>query len=330
MDGLTKLQKLAIDVYDGKVEKYSQEDGEQALRKAMLDVIGCMPTEKKRFRRAFNKHKDEFFEIVEQLITVSINRMSKDSYDFADFKTTDLGVKPLFKVENSQLFKVSTIANGLNTIRRQRIYNATVETTAVRLAIKIYDEFYDFITGRRDWRATVDRVIDSFNTKLGLMIGNAVFGAYDLVETRGLGVASKYDEATLFQQVLKVEGVLGQKCAIYGTATALDNIKGEEGDLDKADRRNFGFVKMFKGRECIELPQAYDLQGEKFLVPSDQLLILPAGEKIVHVGFEGDSIVIENTEGTERLDMQVEYSFIQLVHVGVAVAQNFGVYKLTT
>lgn len=328
MSDLIKIKKLALDVYEGKVTEYSQEEGEEALRQAFIDIIGCEPGDK-RYRRQFNKHKDDFFEIVEEILEVTVNRIVMDSFSqFTNVVNTELGVKPRFEVENTDLFKVSMVATGLNTLRRQRLYNHKVDTEGFRMGIAIYDEFFDFTTGKRDWVKTINKVALSWEHEIAQLVSKALFGAYNYVNEKGFAVADTYTNEALLKLIMKVEGVLGQKCVIYGTASALDNIEGEASDLDKNDRREIGYVKKFKGRECMELPQVYDIVKKDFVIPDNILLVLPAGYKIINLGMEGAPIVLENTDPTTSEDMDVEYSFLQMVHVGIAIAVHFGMFKI--
>ena len=58
------------------------------------------------------------------------------------------------------------------------------------------------------------------------------------------------------------------------------------------------------------------------------LLVLPVGEKIVKLGFEGDLMTIENTDGTVRDDQQIEFFMQRKMHLGVLVASRFGAYEI--
>lgn len=321
---LTDLQKLSLDCYRGTVQKYSQAEGEEMLRQALNEIVDFCVEDPNKFYREFKKHENEFFEIVEELITINVRRLANDAFnDWVEFKDYGLGVKPEFRVVNNELYKVSNIATGLKDLRRQKLYDKRLDTRAFKMGIKIYQEFFDFITGKINWAECVNLVSESFNHELAKLITNALFDAYR-DENAQFIVSGSYSDNILAQIVRKVEGATGVTCEIYGTASALDRIQGAGALIDAEDKRNFGYVKIFKGRRCVELPQVFDEQQNKFLVPDDMLLVVPAGEKVVKAGFEGNAMVFESTDPADREDMQIEYSFMRMVHVGVLVASKYG------
>ena len=56
------------------------------------------------------------------------------------------------------------------------------------------------------------------------------------------------------------------------------------------------------------------------------LLLVPQGEKIIRMGFEGMAMVFEDTDPASREDMQVEFSFARMVHMATLVAKNYGAF----
>lgn len=326
-----KMGKLALDLYDHKVDtKYSnietEAQAEDILRNALIDAIGCKPGED-GFYYAFQENKPKFFKIVAETITETTRRITKEYFaDWVEYKDYAFGEKPEFKVKDDQLFKVSVIATGMHSLRRQKMYGKRIGSEAFTLGIKIYEEFFDFMLGEMSWAECVDKVAESFTYELAKLISKAFFNAYEFLN--GEVTAAAYSDDVLIEKVREIENLTGKKCAIYGTATALDNIVGANALADYDDKRNFGYVKIFKGRQCVELPQMYNEDLGANEVPDDVLLIIPAGEKVLKAGFEGQPVVASKTDVNDREDMQVEYSFLRRCHVGVAVASKFGMLKI--
>ena len=323
---ISDLQQLSLDVYRGSVQTYSQAEGEKILRNALAEIVDFCMDDPNKFYREFKKHENEFFEIVEELITINVRRLANDSFsDWVEFKDYGLGQKPEFRVVNNELYKVSNIATGMKSLRRQKLYDRRLDTRAFKMGIKIYQEFFDFITGKINWAECVNKVSESFNYELAKLITAILFDAYK--DTTGKYVVSaNYSDEALTEIIRKVEGATGVKCEIYGTPSALDNIVGAGALVDADDKRNFGYVKVFKGRRCVELPQVFDEEQNKFVVDDNILIVAPAGEKIVKVGFEGNAMVFEDTDPSSREDMQVEFSFMRMVHAGVLVASKYGAF----
>lgn len=327
---LTPIQQLALDCYRGKVTQYSQAEGEQILRNKMIEILGEMPKNPAKFRRRFNAKKDEFFELVEETITVAQNILAKEAFDsFCEFKNYELGQKPRYKVKDTKLFKVSKVATGITTLRGQKLHGEWAEAESFNMSVKAYEEWFDFITGKIDWKETVDTVVNSYNRDLADTIATTLFGTYDSLGTN-MKDASNNADKSLDKIIPRVKGKSGKGVSIYGTATALEKIIGANSITDLEDARNFGYKKLYKGNKCIELPQAYDDETGEFTVPDDILLIIPDGsEKIIKSGYEGDLMIIENTDPTKRNDMLMEFQYLRMAHVTVLQAAVFGMVKIT-
>lgn len=326
---LTPIQKLAIDCYKGNVTQYSQAEGEQILRNKMVEILGGLPENPAKFRRRFMQVKNEFFELVEETITVAQNMLAKDAFNgFCEFKNYDLGQKPVIKVKNTDLFKVSKIATGVTTLRAQKLYGEKVETEVFKMAVKAQEEWFDFITNQINWQETVDKVVESYNVDMANTISTTLFGAYDVMNTNMKESTNSVD-AALKKIVQKVKGASGRGVKIYGTPAALDKIQGGTSHADADDKRNFGYVKVFNGCECVELPQVYDRDLGTFVVPDDLILVIPDGEAIIKAGYEGDMMVIENTESTNRNDMMIDFEYLRMAYVTVIASSIFGAVKIT-
>lgn len=321
---MTELQQLSYDAYNGKVDKFSVQDAETLIREKLVECVGG-----KWNYRQFKKNEHDFYALIEELITINLSNLTVEQFDeWVEVKDFELGDKIEFRVENTNLFQVGNIATGTNTIRRQRMLDSKLPTTAYKMSIAIYEEFDKFLAGRIDWTRLVDKVGKSFNREVALQISRAVQNAYSSIHAN-LKYEGTYSDAQLSKLISKVKGICGTEVAIYGVSDAIENIVGAECLADLADRRAYGYVKEFKGTKVIELPQTYDAINDKWGVRNDILYVVPAGERIVRLGFEGQATVIENTDGTARNDQQIEYKFQRMMHLGVLSTARFGAYVIT-
>lgn len=326
---LTDLQRISRDCYLKNVTKYSQEDGEQIIRNAMVEILGEMPKNPIKFRRKFNAVQNEFFALVEELITINQNMLAEDAFgNFCEFKNYEFGEKPVYNVKETELFKVARISTGLGALRRQKLHGRKVPAEAFRLGLTVYEEFFDFITGKVNWTDTVDAVVKSFNRQFAEIISETLFSTYDTIHTN-LKKSTNAVDADLREYLNRVEGAAGVKCAIYGTPSALGKITGAGALVDATDKREFGYVKVFEGRPCIELPQVYNKDTGVYEVPNDILLIIPNGEKIIKAGYEGDAFIVEDTDPSSREDNQIEFDYNRMAHCTVMMASVFGAIKIT-
>lgn len=330
---LTDLQKIAIDAYYNRTENFAQlrKSGDDIIRDEILERIGePMPSNKSEFRRYFKSISNECFGLLEKTITAVHNDVAFEPFgDFVQTEILDEGEAPDYTIENTDLFDVSVKATGVGTSLRQKMENGKLETTPFVLTIKIYDEFFRFLTGRINWTSLVDRVAKSFSHKLATIVTGTLFNAYD-DSNNPFHVACNKDavDEKLQDVINKLSATVGD-VQILGTKAALSNIVGLGGAFfDGNDKRMFGYVKMFGGVPCVELAQGFDKEAKLYDIPNDKLLVVPTNSKLIYSAFEGDVEIDENLDKLGRKDRQIEMEMSRMARVGVAVAVDFGMLKI--
>ena len=316
------LRQLSMDLYHKRVVEFSEKEANDRLRTYIKDEI-C-GGEWKPY--TFLQHKYEIYEVMSELLTTTTAELSRDMFEhIAQFKDTELGDRIEFIVENPELYEVSVIASGTNDLLRQKLINGKAQTTGFDLGVKIYAEFNEFMTGRIDWDKCVEKVAKSFNVAIAELIAKEWKTAYDTVSS-DLKVTGDIDENKLVELVQKVESQGQGKAIIYGSKTALAKIPNITTlEVNAREDREKGYVSMFKGTECVELQNKYDLATKKWVLENDILFIVPSEVKPILIGFEGDAFVMDDETG-ERLDRQVEYEMTRKVHLGVLKNQVYGIY----
>ncbi len=319
----TNLRKLSMDIYNG-VKNFSMADGTQkdandVVRELILDK--CNGTWS---YRNFERIKNDVFEIIEEMITVQSNELTRATFEpFTAFKEVGFGELVEFELDDDELFEVSVIANGHDNLYRQRIINNKVSTKAFDLGVAIYNDMDEFMMGKIDWTKLVDRCARSLNKKIAEIIGSTFASGYDSIRT-DLKTEGAMDESKLVELCQKV----GKDATIYGTKLALSKIPSIAAfPTDASDVRTKGYVQQFRGVSCVELENHYDKDSKKWALANDTLYIVPSGGKVVCVALEGDAWIIDDTSGS-RKDRQIEYSLTRRIHVGLAVSQNYGAYKI--
>ena len=324
----TDLKPLALDIYKNKVKTFTKEDGTVIDANDALRQLFDAKTGGDRSYRAFNKIKDEFFEILEVLITEGTSTISREVFkDIMVFKDTAYGEKPEFIAETPELFDVSVVAASNDNIRRERVFNNHIPTVAFDLGLKTYTEYDAFMLGRIDLNALIDKVIASFNKRVAEKIGEVFSKAYDNISVAELKVThTTVDEAKLLELCEKV----GEGAVIYGSKLALSKIPSIASyAVDSDDVRNVGYVRQFKGVKCVELENVYNKDTKSFAIANDTLFVIPNGDKIIYGGFEGDAYVIDNLDNpTARLDRQLELTYVRRLHLGIGVTNRYGAYKI--
>lgn len=326
---LTDLQTLSLDVYKGKVEKFSVAQGEDAIRNAIKDVCDGEWNYYK-----FMAHKYEVFQVMSEVLSLSTGNLLTDAFNgFVEVRDTELGDSTEFIIEDQDLFRVSAMATGTKDIRRQAIFQKRLSITTFDLGVKIYTEFDRFMAGRIDWTSTVNRVALSFQNKIGELIYNAIMNTYDDL-LAPYQVAGSFQADKLNDLVAHVEAKTGKSAIIYGTKKALSKIPYRDygyrymSEENKNELNQNGYLKLFEGTTCVELPQAHVSGKDEFAISDDYLLVIPNGEKIVKLVLEGEPYVDEG-DGKARTDKQIEYEFNRKIGLGVLKANRYGIMKLS-
>ena len=136
---------------------------------------------------------------------------------------------------------------------------------------------------------------------------------------------------TLDDIIAKVRDNTGCDILICGGKQALAKVENVGTVVldDISERRQFGYISVYKGSKLVELPNYYDKEIDKFDLPKDMLLILPMdGEPIVRLGFEGDLYVRNATNGDERKDFQLEMEMSRRLSLAVMIAKVYGMVKI--
>lgn len=329
MARLNDLQQLSVDLYNGVIapcEQFSTaKEAEEKLRDMLIEKVGG---EWNYWN--FQKNKIEIFQIMSELLTVTTSNLTRETFaPFAEFRDLALGDTVSFEVDDNRLYEVAIIADDNNNLLRQKMLNKKVPMTAFTIGVKIYAHFNEFMAGRINWTKMVDKVARSIEHDLTKRIGQAFVAAYSAAPAN-LVASGTMNKDTLTELVAKVEGLTGAEVTIYGSKTALSKIPGIEAlDVNANEKRNYGYVKMFNGTNCVEIKNTYSKDDNTWGVANDKLFIVPSGVKPIMVGFEGDAFVYEDDKTGARLDRQLEYLFTRKASVGVIQAVNYGVYTIT-
>lgn len=321
---ISDLAKLSLDVYNGKVQNYSKADGENAIRKAILDAVGGEWSP-----YAFEANKQKVFAIMAEVLSEPLQAIFIDQFNgFADFKNVELGENNVFIINNNDLFKVATISDGNTDIRRQTIGQRKLTVSTEKIAVKIYVELDLFLAGRVDWADMITRVAKSFQVEIGTRIYNTIYNSYSSL-TSPYAISGAFSETNLADLVAHVQAKTGaSNVVIYGTKKALAKITNLNLSDSMKDQLNMtGYLGTFQGTPCLALPQSHTSGTDTFAVNDSFLLVLPADEKIVKFVYEGKPYVYDTPIGA-RNDEQLEYFYSIKCGVSAMIATYYGIYRL--
>lgn len=313
----TDIVKLALDYRKGSVEKYSQSQANETLRKALLDMNGG--STKIDYRAIRDGKCQGMFSIIEAIVAVTTwDELQENDFFNAlvDARNVALGDEIVFDVEDSTLFFVDQIADGTQALRRQRIADTTqIPVPTIVHGIRIYEELSRILAGRVDFNKLIDKVSTSVREKILNEVYTLFMGATaaDLGGTAYFPAAGSYNEDTLLDVIQHVEAAAGGRPAtIIGTKKALkplkDSLLGPDGK-NIADMQ--GYVGKFYGTDTICVPQRHKVGTSSFVFPDNILTVIANGDnnKPIKLVYEGDPLIIQRPASL-NMDLTEEF-FLQ-------------------
>jgi hypothetical protein len=320
-----QLRVLAHDVYHGTIKKYSVEEGNDAIRKAINEACGGEFS-----YYSYLDNRGKVFKVLSEVLTVAMGEpLTSQMDEFVEVIDVPLGDTKEFIIENQDLFRVAEIANGSQDLRRQRIFDSKIKVETSKLGIKLYTDLDLFMANRIKWDALCDRVIRSYEVEIGKRKLEAIMSAYDGLSAP-YQISGTYSEDKLHDAIAHVMAETGApSCVIYGTRKALSKItQAVVSEKKKEEFASMGHYGSFYDTEMRVLPQFHKYGTTEFLVDDNFLMILPNdGKSLVKVILEGEVQVYESNANA-RNDQQIEYYFGRRVGICVLKANEYAMWKM--
>ena len=312
---------LANDLAMNKVTDYSVEDSNEVLRSAFYDLLGMDEYNSKISRRAMRKHKLEIFEIIEEVLDVSIDRDLRNQFDdWVEYRNLARGDKQSFITPDDQLFKVAIISDGNQNLLRQRVRGGQRVTVPTQnYGVKIYEELDRFLSGDVDWNAMIQNVSLSFALQIRDEVVKAIVDNFphEGAEETEVTIGGDPAESQILTFAQKIKAKTRQDVSIYGTKLALHKIKPKvTSDAQDGQRNATGYYDQIAGIPMYELENSLKDNGD-FLMKDDFILILPeTRDKMIKVVNEGESYTEEGRpEGNASMDLE----YIMTNRMGIAI-----------
>lgn len=335
MADIKDIVKLGIDAHTGKIEKYSNDQAQDALRKALIEANNGST---KIDARAIRDGKcNGVFSIVEQILanTVVDSLTQNDFFNaLVEYRNVAAGDQAVFRVQDANLFTVSEVAEGTQAIRRQRLVGEVdVPITTSMHMVRIYEEMNRVLSGRVDFNHMIDLVARSF-TQQTL---NDVYDLWANASQANLGgaayfpAAGTFNEDTLLNVIEHVEAAAGGATAtVIGTKMALRALIPS---IVGTDQKNVvdaqGYLGKFYGSPVIAIPQRHKANTTNFVFDDKTITIIAgagADSKPIKFVYEGDPIIIAR-DPKDNMDLTYEYLYGERYGLGLVTAGNAGIGK---
>lgn len=322
------IAKLAIDVYknQGDVTKFSRNEAMEVLRRELVEANGGS---EKLTPKSF-RNNPQLFAILEEALDVIIEEGIKDQFDmFVETVVVDHGDTKVFTVEENRLFDVAVISDGNGDIYRDRLDTGELTIKTQIMGVAVYEELSRLLAGRQDFAKLVENVARSYENKIQTNIYNAIYDSYSQLGST-YAVSGTFSEAQLDELIAHVEAATGMEAMILGTKAALAKINyGAESEKAKQAKNDFGFYGNFHGTDMMVIRQTHKAGTHDFAIDNGFILVVPKNpDKMVKLVLEGDSMIIEG-DGTNRKDLQREYTFIKKAGIAVLSSSKYGIYRLS-
>lgn len=315
---------------------FSAEETDKAAINALLKEIGLDDNSTGREIRA---KEDLAFALIEEAVDEILpKKLEGVLQEFAEVRSFARDAEVLFNIEKIGKNRAKlTISKGA----RGGIYRAakldrkyfSVDTTIQTVAVSVTLE--EIILGTLSLAELYSNILEGFQEIVykevfnALASGRAVAG-YDRIEKDGSAKTVKADLGKAIDKVMPYVKQYGIP-TIFGSYQALAELANPASEWhpemnDSAERRQYGFVQLYKGSKVVELPNyLVDNKNDTWFYDPKYVFVLPSGIKPVKVALKGDLTLIRNTSavGSEKWEAH------KLIGVGVAMANNFAVIEVS-
>ena len=322
-DNMLQFNEVLLDTAHNVYDKYNKEESNTIIRNQMNKIFGIdfkKATPMQR-RQAFRLNKNEFFNLVEDVIvdrmTSGWNAANSFFMDYVETKNIAAGDQNEFYVNDNSLLQVSKFSGNHHDIVRQNVTQGVafrVDTSWY--VIKAYTEF-ELCTAFM----SMDESLPS-----------------DMILETPLSESTK---DAVVDQIEAVKAATGYDVVLVGTRTAIQKLQNTvnynmwSNDM-KNERYQNGLLANWEGYTCLPLSRV-NIAGTRDSVFSaddnKKIFILPVDPqfKPIKQVFEGEVELVErNTTGNENMDRTMEASIWYREGVGVVINQLFGEIKIAT
>lgn len=315
---------------------FSAEEVNEAAVKAIMAECGL---DENSSGRDFRAVEDKAFALIEESIDQILPaKLASVLGEFSEVRQFARDAEVVFNIEKIGKNRAKlTIAKGA----RGGIYRVakldkkyfSPETSVQTVAV--YVTLEEIILGTVSLGELYTNILEGFEEIIYKEVFNALAAGQS---TAGAGYNAKTistNKATLgsaIDSVLPIVKAYGIP-TIFGSYAALSNIynplastSGYPNIEDSSDVRRYGFVQVYKGVRCVELPNyLVDNSNEKWFYADDKVFVIPSGTQPVKVALKGDLTLIRNTQavGSEKWEAH------KMVGVGVAMANNYAVITVS-
>ena len=315
---------------------FSAEEVNEAAVKAIMAECGL---DENSSGRDFRAVEDKAFALIEESIDQILPaKLASVLGEFSEVRQFARDAEVIFNIEKIGKNRAKlTIAKGA----RGGIYRVakldkkyfSPETSVQTVAV--YVTLEEIILGTVSLGELYTNILEGFEEIIykevfnALAAGQSTAGAgYNAktISTNKAALGSAIDSVLPIVKAYGIPTIFGSYAALSNIYNPLASTSGYPNIEDSSDVRRYGFVQVYKGVRCVELPNyLVDNSNEKWFYADDKVFVIPSGTQPVKVALKGDLTLIRNTQavGSEKWEAH------KMVGVGVAMANNYAVITVS-
>ena len=315
---------------------FSAEEVNEAAVKAIMAECGL---DENSSGRDFRAVEDKAFALIEESIDQILPaKLASVLGEFSEVRQFARDAEVVFNIEKIGKNRAKlTIAKGA----RGGIYRVakldkkyfSPETSVQTVAV--YVTLEEIILGTVSLGELYTNILEGFEEIIykevfnALATGQSTAGAgYNAktISTNKAALGSAIDSVLPIVKAYGIPTIFGSYAALSNIYNPLASTSGYPNIEDSSDVRRYGFVQVYKGVRCVELPNyLVDNSNTKWFYAEDKVFVIPSGTQPVKVALKGDLTLIRNTQavGSEKWEAH------KMVGVGVAMANNYAVITVS-
>jgi hypothetical protein len=308
-------------------------DVNDALRAELKDLCGTY--------NLYRRNKLDLFEIMQESMDAVVPaEVEQFVQTFAEVKNYANGVKPSFKIKKGKhrAKKFATRATASGVYETFRLDADTIDVNTFAIGDAAYIDFERFLSGDEDWADYMEALMAGILHRIYVEIFDCLIAqstVENLQKYNMYEVDSNYHQENFLALINKVNNYgkaivvacpefineMGPDAIVPGTS----NCQGIYSPADIEAIANIGRIRQIRGTTIVEIPQSVvDERNSKLVFNPAYAFILPsAGEKVVKVAFEGQTVV----KDWENRDNSMEIQAYKKMGTAIVTYNNWGIYK---
>ena len=311
-------------------DKVTRKDLEDNLRNKINNEM----LEGLNFRRAVRRNQTLLFEIIEEIVDVTI---AEDVFDspfvdqFVEVKHRGLGDKTAFYSEGGLLSVTSFAGNHWDTKRERIDLGEEIVLQREWMYIHVYEDLERFLLGITPLTKLTDKIYKSVNKFFQDRIYAMFQNVADAVPAEFSATGNSEEAVGALRD--KVQAAGGYDNVIFaGTRAALRklaNIVPDKmfADSQKEAKAKQGSIGVWEGAPLMLIPQTLKSGTFETALDDNTLFILDGNAKPIKLETFGDSRTYSDTDSTHRNDMSIDIQIQTEFGLGLVMSKYFGVFK---